>query len=204
MYALRRLNDLTVPCSSAVTRPSVVRSSTPRSRGRPRKEIDTRILRHAIQKSNGVSISKLAKILKVHRNTLAKKVKEAGLLRHFTDISDNELDEKIRTYKLDCPTSGYSYVRGFLKTVNICVPRQRLRDAIRRIDGVGVTLRARARIIRGVYINPRPMAVWHCDGHMKGNRWGIAIHGFIDGYSRKVCMFPAFPFKCLSVNFRRW
>jgi hypothetical protein len=28
--------------------------------------------------------------------------------------------------------------------------------------------------------------MWHLDGHHKLIRWGIVIHGFVDGYSRLV------------------
>ncbi|KAI6114827.1 hypothetical protein EDD16DRAFT_1483344, partial [Pisolithus croceorrhizus] len=32
-----------------------------------------------------------------------------------------------------------------------------------------------------------PNAVWHINGHHKLIRWGIVIHGFIDGFCRTVC-----------------
>ncbi|KAG2364284.1 hypothetical protein BDR07DRAFT_1280150, partial [Suillus spraguei] len=39
----------------------------------------------------------------------------------------------------------------------------------------------------------RPNVLWHVDGHHKLIRWGIVIHGFIDGFCRMVqCVFNAF------------
>ncbi len=34
--------------------------------------------------------------------------------------------------------------------------------------------------------NPRPNSVWHIDGHHKLIRWGIVVHGMVDGFCRTV------------------
>ncbi|EEB95460.1 hypothetical protein MPER_05571, partial [Moniliophthora perniciosa FA553] len=41
-------------------------------------------------------------------------------------------------------------------------------------------------LAREEYRVPRPNAMWHLDGHHKLIRWGIVIHGIIDGFCRTV------------------
>jgi hypothetical protein len=55
-----------------------------------------------------------------------------------------------------------------------------------RVDGLGRALRERKIIQRKKYAIKRPNALWHLDGHHKLIRWGIVIHGFVDGYCRTV------------------
>ncbi|RXW17274.1 hypothetical protein EST38_g8582 [Candolleomyces aberdarensis] len=44
----------------------------------------------------------------------------------------------------------------------------------------------RFRIRRRTYSVPGPNSLWHHDGQHRLIRWGIVIHGFIDGYSRLI------------------
>lgn len=160
---------------------------TPR-RGRPKKQISDWILRAALKSSRNISITKLASVLGVHRNTLSKKVKELGLERKFTTKSDEELRDIIKEYRLQHPDTGISYIVSHLRSQKIYIQRWRIRELVHSVDAVGARLRTRNPIIRRSYTNPRPMAVWHMDGHLKAILWGISIHGFIDGYSRKVSL----------------
>lgn len=47
-------------------------------------------------------------------------------------------------------------------------------------------MRKQHKLKRRVYQNPGPNAVWHGDGYDKLKPYGFAIHGCIDGWSRKV------------------
>lgn len=109
-----------------------------------------------------------------------------GISKAFSEITDEELEAKIRSYREEKPEAGETYVISHLRDQRIRVPRERVRRAMHVVDGIGVRLRTKKEIIRQPYKNPRPMAVWHVDGHLKGILWGITIHGIIDGYSRKV------------------
>lgn len=115
-------------------------------------------------------------------------MKSLGMALSYSPISDEELEEHLRHFRLEYPRSGYRYFTGYLRSKprHLRVQRERIRAAIRRVDGVGAILRARDPIIRKSYENPRPNAVWHVDGHLKAAEWGITVHGFIDGHSRKV------------------
>lgn len=55
-----------------------------------------------------------------------------------------------------------------------------------RMDRLGQTLRNQDVIKRRKYKVPRPNYLWHMDGHHKLIRWGIVIHGIIDGCCRTV------------------
>ena len=43
-----------------------------------------------------------------------------------------------------------------------------------------------ALVSRRVYCVPWPNFLWHLDGHHSLIRWGFAIHGCINGYSRRI------------------
>lgn len=127
----------------------------------------------------------------MHRNTVRKRLKDMGLYARvrFSDISDNTLERMIRTYKRSKPRTGLRFITGYLKANGIRVQKERVRLLVRQIDGLGQLLRNHRTIDRREYRVPRPHALWHMDGHHKLIRWGIVIHGIIDGYSRMVCSF---------------
>lgn len=67
----------------------------------------------------------------------------------------------------------------------LLVTRDRLRESIRRVDPVGrIARRPNERTPRRVYRVGGPNHLWHFDGNHKLNRWGIVIHGCIDGFTR--------------------
>ena len=60
---------------------------------------------------------------------------------------------------------------------------------LKELDPLGVKQRARrARhsVIRYTYISTDPNQTLHIDGYEKLIPFGFAIHGAIDGYSRKI------------------
>jgi len=156
-------------------------------RGRPRKEIDPKILREAFSARRKISITRLATALGVNRKTLCDRLKRQGVYQRFSNITDLEIDVLIRHFRKDKPRSGVRYAIGFFHQLGIRIQKRRIREAIRRVSPVAQVLQQRASIQRREYRVARPNAVWHVDGHHKLIRWGIVIHGFIDGYSRLVC-----------------
>ncbi|KZP08851.1 hypothetical protein FIBSPDRAFT_760713, partial [Athelia psychrophila] len=73
------------------------------------------------------------------------------------------------------------YIIGFLRYHGFRVQRRRVMWSLRRVDKLGKTLRERKVIRRRAYHVKRPDALWHVDGHHKLIRWGIVIHGMVDG-----------------------
>jgi len=78
---------------------------------------------------------------------------------------------------------------GALKSKNIIVLRNRLRESIQRIDAFGTIIRLTNTISRRKYQVAGPNALWHIDGNHKLIRWKFVIHGGIDGFSRMVTFF---------------
>ncbi|KAJ6479152.1 hypothetical protein C8R45DRAFT_832829 [Mycena sanguinolenta] len=68
----------------------------------------------------------------------------------------------------------------------IRIQKRRARRSLQRVDNLGRILRKRKILKRRVYCARRPNALWHLDGHHKMIRWGIVVHGFIDGFCRTV------------------
>ncbi|KAI9065084.1 hypothetical protein FKP32DRAFT_1539072, partial [Trametes sanguinea] len=124
----------------------------------------------------------ISSVLRVHRHTVRNYMKLYGINRSWDDISDTELDLVVRTFKQQKPKVGWRYIAGFLRTHGARIQKHRLLLSIRRVDGLGRTLRTHAAIQRRKYVTSRPNALWHCDGHHKLIMWGIVVHGFVDGY----------------------
>jgi hypothetical protein len=155
-------------------------------RGRPRKVIDESFLREAMSGQRRISLSKLGRTLGVHRHTIRYYVNDANIDTQFAALSPEELDVVIGQFRANKPDSGLRYIIGSLRDSGIRIQRSRVIDSIRRVDPLGTVLRERASIHRRQYAVSRPNALWHMDGHHKLIRWGIVIHGIIDGYCRTV------------------
>lgn len=101
-------------------------------------------------------------------------------------MTDAELDTLVRHVKEQKPNAGLRYVVGFFRKQGLKIQQKRVRSSLSRMDGVGQALRTRRPIHRRQYHVPRPNSLWHMDGHHKLIRWGIVIHGIVDGYCRTV------------------
>lgn len=164
---------------------TVVRSGR---RGRPRKTISAPLLAVAMSPQRSISISKLARLLGVHRHTLRGYLKQHNVRYTFSTVSDIHLDRVVQAYRRVHPHSGIRYLIGFLRQHGLRVQVTRLKSSIARVDPLGYVIRRRNPIQRRTYKVSRPNALWHIDGHHKLIRWGIVVHGGVDGYCRTVSM----------------
>jgi hypothetical protein len=161
--------------------------------GRPRKTINLDFLREATSAGRQITLTKLARALNVHPNTLRLYMKQHGVLRNYSAISNDSLDSIVRAFKLRKPESGLRYTVGHLRNQNLRVQRRRVIASMQRVDGLGRMIRSRNMVHRRKYKVKRPNALWHVDGHHKLIRWGIVIHGIVDGFCRTVgCLFKCF------------
>jgi hypothetical protein len=135
----------------------------------------------------GIHIGKLAKEMGIHRNTLRKYLKDFNIDFQYSQISDEDLDTLIRDIRAVHSDYGIRYLSGSLRAKGHRIQKRRIIESLHRIDSVGIALRTQGRIRRRKYQVTRPQALWHMDGHHKLIRWGIVIHGIIDGYCRTVC-----------------
>lgn len=74
-------------------------------------------------------------MLSISRFTLYRHLNEAGVSKDdFSQVSDQELDEAVKGIKRDFPNDGENLRGSHMLRVGFKVPRQRLRDAIHRVD----------------------------------------------------------------------
>jgi len=163
----------------------VVEEATNRA-GRPTKTVDRDYLEEAMSSKRNITLSAMATKLKMHRNTLRRKMKLYGLSRSFDDVSDADLDTLVEVFKAEKPNAGFRYLIGFLRRQGLHIQKERVRLALGRVDGLGQELRRQRTIQRRKYRVPHPNSLWHIDGHHKLIWWGIVVHGLIDGYCRTV------------------
>jgi len=78
---------------------------------------------------------------------------------------------------------GYRSVWNSLHSEGLRVPQSFVRNVINIVDPEGTAL---CRLKRRRYINLGPDFAWHIDGYDKIKPFGFAVHGAIDGYSRKI------------------
>ncbi len=64
--------------------------------------------------------------------------------------------------------------------------RDTVRQLLLELDPDGVTARKQRRLRRRMYSNKGPHYLVHVDGYDKLKPYGFAIHGAIDGFSRKI------------------
>ena len=81
---------------------------------------------------------------------------------------------------------GCRSMHGKLRGADFNVSRETVRIVLKNLDPDGVRARNAHRLTRRVYYSPGPNQVWHIDGHDKLKPYGFAIHGAMDGCSRKV------------------
>jgi len=151
-------------------------------RGRPKKIVDLEFLKEAISNSRNISCAELARSLGIHRNTLRLYMQHHGIEQKYTPIGDSDLDNLVTACKKKHPDSGIRYIMGFMRAHGIRVQYCRVTQSIHRVDCLGQVLRDCHVKTRRKYHVKRPNTLWHMDGHHKLIRWGIVIHGFIDGF----------------------
>lgn len=86
---------------------------------------------------------------------------------------------------------GYRWMYWRAILAGFRVSQDDIRQLLSLQDHEGVYLRKRNRLRRRMYVNKGPNFVWHVDGNDKLKRFGIAIHGCIDGFSRHIIWLEA-------------
>ena len=73
-----------------------------------------------------------------------------------------------------------------LRHSGIVVSQLTVRLAMKMIQPEEALRRRNRRLHRRTYASPGPNFAWHIDGYDKLKPFGFAIHGAIDGYSRRM------------------
>ena len=103
---------------------------------------------------------------------------------NYTHITNKELDREIQQTLNVRPCSRETYVTVSLKGSELfkCSDQQfRIRESLKRIDGVGRGVRHWYAICRRTYNVTGPNHLWHIDSNHKLISWRFVIHGCIDG-----------------------
>ncbi|KAJ8664694.1 hypothetical protein QAD02_006356 [Eretmocerus hayati] len=121
--------------------------------------------------------------------TFKRHIKRLGLRRK--NIIENPLVEIITIIELELEGSGkllgYRSIWQRVRKYNhVDVKQETVRELLKIMDPDGVEERSRSKLKRRVYIVEGPNGTWHMDGYDKLKRWGFAIHGCADGFSKKI------------------
>ena len=81
---------------------------------------------------------------------------------------------------------GYRWMQYKCLQNGLVVPRDDVAALMQLLDPDGIALRVRKRLKRRKYFSQGTDFVWHIDGYDKLKRYGIAVHGCIDGFSRCI------------------
>ena len=153
--------------------------------GRPAVTAEVDQLRFFVD--NGFKVKDIALLLGCSKRTVERRMNTYQLsTRNYTTICDADLDELVRGMTSVFPTCGWRLMDGRLRAQGIHVQRERVRESLRRVDPSGVDSRMRRVLRRRTYHVESPNSLWHIDGYHKLIRWGLVIHGGIDGYSRLI------------------
>ncbi|KZS88173.1 hypothetical protein SISNIDRAFT_393272, partial [Sistotremastrum niveocremeum HHB9708] len=66
----------------------------------------------------------LANVLHVNRKTLRKYMRQYGIDKKFTVISDQEIDALFNKFREARPNSGLRYLRGFISAQGLRIQRR--------------------------------------------------------------------------------
>jgi len=99
---------------------------------------------------------------------------------------DTLVNELVFKFIRDSPGRGVELTRGFLRSNNVIVTREHVRNVVRTLDPEGTEMRKRKTIRRRVYQSNGIHHVWHMDGWHKLIKYGLVIHAAVDGGSRYV------------------
>lgn len=149
--------------------------------GRPKAEVNRQQLEFLYSMS--FSWNDIAGILVVSIKTAQRRAEDWGI-DTYTAISDMELQQMVREFKVEFSNSGEAILKGYLESKGVHVQRRRIRNAIWNVVGHPPSLNP--PIHRRTYSVSGPNALWHIDGNHKLIKWRLVIHGGIDGFSRVV------------------
>jgi hypothetical protein len=139
-------------------------------------------------RERGVSWNDIASHAQVNvaRETLRLWRIRTNFVEPRINLSDDDLDAVISNH-IDGETQrGQVTIESFLSLSGYAISRARIRESMHRVDPEGVAARSRKTIQRRVYSVIGPHHLWHHDGNHKLIRYGIVIHGCIDGRTRTV------------------
>ena len=118
---------------------------------------------------------------------LHRKLRSLGLYRRGHHDSINVIINAINTELQGSGSDfGHRLMHQKLRSKRYTIDRESVQIALKFLDPNGVESRTSHRFRRRKYMSKGPIQTWHIDGYDKLKPFGLAIHGAIDGYSRKI------------------
>lgn len=145
-----------------------------------------------------------------HRNYKYEEIRQLLLKKHSCFVSQTGLKRLMLKYELKRKNVHESTKHDILAAINLelegsgsnlgyramylrlqksyglQVKQQTVLNFLLLLDPDGIKNRRHKRLKRRNYKTPGPNFILHLDGHDKLKRYGFAIHGGIDGFSRKL------------------
>ena len=110
-----------------------------------------------------------------------------GLFRRHHHISPNITLQTVQEeLKGSSSEFGYRLRHQKVGSKGLNTDRESVRIALKCLHPDGVKARTPHRFRRRIYVSSGPNFTWHIDGYDKLKPYGLAIHGALDGYSRKL------------------
>lgn len=141
----------------------------------------------------GYSYNEILELLLCHHNInlslrqLNRILRKESLYRRHNKVPDNIVRNVIRgELEGSCINFGYRAMHLRIRNMGINSNRETVRIILKELDPESVQLRFARRLRRRKYVNLGPNYLWHMDAYDKLKSFGFAIHGAIDGYSRKI------------------
>ena len=114
----------------------------------------------------GFSWAEIARNLGISESTIRRRRRSLGVGStnsrsvHST-ISNDDLDQMVRSILRVTPRIGYRLVQGALRRRGLHIQRRRVLESLQRVDPVTITIRSSRSIIRRRYSVPCPNALWY-------------------------------------------
>lgn len=131
-----------------------------------------------INTHHGFSLSyrKLKELCKKYQLTRARNISDSDLM----ELVSNEVNTSL------CQAGYRQFTDFIMLKYNLKISMEAVRKTLKLIDPSGVEERRNKVIKRRIYGSDGPGDIFHIDGNDKLKKWGFAIHGCIDGFSRKI------------------
>lgn len=130
--------------------------------------------------------------IEISTRQMKRLFKQYGLRRkkNFSEL-DSLVQFIISELRSSGQMHGYRWLHSKCLLNGFTVTREMIRRILQVLDGDGVEIRRKKRLRRRLYSCKGPNYLWHADGNDKLKPYGIAIHGCIDGFSRKIIWLKA-------------
>ncbi|XP_070538243.1 uncharacterized protein [Ptychodera flava] len=122
---------------------------------------------------------------------LKRLLQKYGLKRRQCLGTASNLQQVVATIQSEIQGSGKCLgYRAMWKRLKIKYGLRVNRDTVLHLlnilDPDGIQRRKKHRLLRRKYVSPGPNFIWHVDGYDKLKPFGFAIHGAVDGFSRRI------------------